>query len=454
MKSHPDNARNAALAVLNRLDKGGETLDAVLDDAREDVFHWDKREKALLNALVYGVLRNRARLDWVIGRFSKTPLKKIESQVLNILRIGLYQITDLDRIPVSAAVNTSVEMAKRNAAPWVPRFVNAVLRNASRNQGRAAPPDMAKDPLISLSISASFPEWLITRWIDRFGFCETEAMCRFLNTIPPITLRTNTLKTSRESLLEAMVEEAADARATPYSPEGIFLTGPKKPLFEMPSFKKGLFQVQDEAAQLVTRLLAPEPGQAVLDACAGLGGKTGYIAQLMNDTGRLTAADMDVHRLFQLEKEMERIGVTIAATRAVDLSKAREVASFPRFDRILIDAPCSGLGVIRRNPDIKWRMIPEHLLRLSKNQGRLLANLSERVKPGGLLVYTVCSLEPEETVDVADAFLRENPGFTLDADWDEVSISANPFKSDKGYFRTVPYVHHMDGFFSARFRKH
>lgn len=452
MKHHPDDARNIALAVLNRLTHDADTLDVIMDDVRDRFEHWDRREKSFLKALVYGVLRNRGHLDWIINHFSKTKLQKIDPVVLNILRIGLYQIACLDRIPVSAAVNTSVEMTKRLASPWVARFVNAVLRNASRGYDLVPFPDPDKDPVNALAVAASFPDWLVSRWIERFGLSETRAICGFLNTIPPVTVRTNTLKTTRNALLKALSEEVETAQFTPYAPEGIAFTGPKIPIFKMTSFQNGWFQVQDEAAQAVSHLLSPRPGHFIMDACAGLGGKTGHIAQLMKNTGTVTAVDKDEHRLSKLGHEMKRLGISIVTTRLMDLSVKPDKKALPDFDGIFIDAPCSGLGVIRRNPDIKWRMHPEHLPRLSFNQIRLLNNLADRVKPGGVVVYTVCSMEPEETVDVVDTFLKTNPHFTVDTTWDASLSWARGFKTSNGFFRTIPHIHQMDGFFSVRLK--
>jgi 16S rRNA (cytosine967-C5)-methyltransferase len=458
MKQKTEDARGIALTVLNRLTPHADTLDAVMDDVRSGYTHWDRREKSFLNALVYGVLRNRGRLDWVIAHFSKSGLKKIDPGVLNILRIGLYQMFFLDRIPVSAAVNTSVEMTKRMAAPWVVRFVNGLLRNASRNYDRVPFPDMDKNPVSALAVAESFPAWLISRWIDRFGVSETRTMCQFLNTIPPVTIRTNTLKTSRTTLLKAVSEEAETAEVTAYASEGITITGPKTPVFNMPSFRNGGFQVQDEAAQLVSRLLSPRPGESILDACAGLGGKTGHIAQLMENCGSVLAVDKDKNRLASLAHEMKRLGVSIVTDRRTDLCLPLDQTVFSGFDKIFIDAPCSGLGVIRRNPDIKWRMQPEQLPRLAAGQIQLLNNLAPRVNPGGVIVYTVCSLEPEETVDVIDAFLKTNPGFSVDSTWDSflplaADFKDSDFKDSGGFFRTRPHIHRMDGFFSARLIK-
>ena len=276
-----DEVRKTALYILNALDKEDKTLDRLLEDVFREKTLFSKKDRALLQALVYGVLRWRGRLDRIIDYFSKTRLNKINSKVLNILRLGLFQIIYLDRIPVSAAVNTSVEMTKAVAAPWIVGYVNGLMRNASRKYGDVVFPDVGKDPVKALAIKKSFPEWLIKRWLDRLGLKETGRLCDAINTIPPISVRCNTLKANREKLVKALEESAEKIGITNYAPDGVFFFNPKRSIPNIKAFKSGLFQVQDEAAQLVSLLLNPQPGETILDACAGLGGKTGHIAQLI-----------------------------------------------------------------------------------------------------------------------------------------------------------------------------
>jgi len=448
-----DDVRKTALYILNTLDKGHDTLDSLLEDVFREKTLFSKKDRALLQALVFGVLRWRGRLDWVIDYFSKTRLNKIDPKVLNILRLGLFQIIYLDRIPVSAAVNTSVEMTKTAAAPWVVRYVNGLLRNTVREYRHVAFPEVDKDPAKALATKKSFPKWLIKRWLDRFGLKETELLCDAINTIPPITVRCNTLKTSREKLLEAFEGYAEKTEITNYAPDGVFFFNLKISIPKIEAFENGLFQVQDEAAQLVTLFLNPQPGEIILDACAGLGGKTGHIAQRMKNSGRLVAMDKDENKLLRLESEMHRLGVSIVRTCIHDLSTPLNREHFGKFDRILLDAPCSGLGVLRRNPDTKWRASQQTPAYCQKRQSLFLDNLAHLVGPSGVLVYAVCSMEPEENESVIKGFLDKHDQFAIEKRPAELPFEARSLVTDNGYLKTFPHLHNMDGFFSVRMKR-
>ena len=448
-----DHARNTALFILNTLDRGRKTLDRVLEeDITDKERYLSKRDRALVNALVYGVIRRRGTLDWIIDYFSDTRLNAIDSNILNILRLGLFQIIYLDKIPVSAAVNTSVEMAKSFTSPKVVRFVNAVLRSSVRNYKKVTFPDRNKDPVKALSTTKSFPEWLIKKWLDCFGLEETEVICDAVNNIPPITVRTNTLKISREDLINKLESDVELIDYTSYSPDGIYFFKPKLPIPKMKTFKNGWFQVQDEAAQLVTYLLNPQPGETILDACAGLGGKTGHIAQMMKNKGKIVAMDKNNEKLLRHESEMKRLGISIVQTCIHNLDKPFDKNYINRFDRILLDAPCSGLGVLRRNPDIKWLMSKKNLIHYKEKQVKFLDNISYLVKPSGVLVYAVCSTEPEENEEVIKVFLNKHPEFVIEKKPDGLPFNARSLVNKNGYLITFPHTNNMDGFFSVCLR--
>lgn len=465
-------ARSTAILILNILDKGRKTLDMVLEDTDSMITSLPQNDRALLHALVYGVLRWRGRLDWILDHFSKTRLNRIDPRILNILRIGLFQIIFLNRIPVSAAVNTSVEMAKSFAAPWTVRFVNALLRKSAAGHKSVPFPNPDENPISALAAKKSFPQWLVKRWHQRFGFEETEKLCDSINSIPPITLRTNTLITTRENLIQTMKGAVGKPEPTTYSPDGIFFFKSKKPIRELEAFKNGFFQVQDEAAQIVSYVLRPKAGETVLDACAGLGGKTGHIAQLMQNRGSIMAMDKDEKKLLRLESVMFQLGISNVKTRIHNLEVPFDVGSFPFFDRVLLDAPCSGLGVLRRNPDIKWRMSKNKLDCLSKRQVKFLDHLAGVVKPSGVLVYSVCSTEPEENEDVVKTFLKKHPEFVIhglcskpidgnDTEyWKNTEIGSEKLPlqicrlmNQEGYLKTFPHRNHMDGFFVVCFKR-
>ncbi|MDY6950789.1 MAG: 16S rRNA (cytosine(967)-C(5))-methyltransferase RsmB [Thermodesulfobacteriota bacterium] len=446
-------ARQVALSVLNALDDPHVTLDRLLAQAFEKEPRPIQRDRALANELVFGVLRWRARLDWVIKDLSKTPMHRIDGPVLNIIRLGLYQILFLSRIPVSAAVNDAVELTKGKAPAWTVRFVNAVLRTAVRRAQDIPWPREEDDPVSAIAIGESHPPWMVKRWVKRLGVGETKRLCKANNAIPPVTIRANTLKVSRERLHRSLVAHVKKIRQTRFAPEGLALTGLKKPIDQVSPFQRGWFQVQDEAAQLVTYLLDPKGGETVLDACAGLGGKTGHIAQLMKDSGVLRAMDREAWKLRALRTAMKRLGISTVTTWHHDLSSPLpENLSCP-FDRILVDAPCSGLGVIRRNPDMKWKKREEDLLRLQRRQSRLLAALAPLVKRGGWLVYCVCSLEPEEGDEVVDAFLKSHRDFAISRSPCQLPDMNQQVVDRSGIFKTVPSQHNMDGFFAVRFKK-
>ncbi len=444
-----DEIRKTALFILNVLEAEGKTLDSLLEDVLCKKVYFSKKDRALLQALVYGVLRWRLRLDWIIEHFSNTRLSRVDSKVLNILRLGLFQIIYLNRIPVSAAVNTSVEMTKSVAAPWVVGYVNGLLRNAAREYQHVPFPDIEEDPVSSLSTRKSFLKWLIIRWLDRFGLKETGLLCDAINSIPPITVRANRLKASREKLVKSLEGYAEKIKITDYAPDGVSFFNPKISIPEIKAFEDGLFQVQDEAAQLVTLILNPQPDETVLDACAGLGGKTGHIAQIMENRGRLFAMDKDEKKLKQLESEMHRLGISIVSTCIHDLNFPSNLKHFGKFDRILLDAPCSGLGVLRRNPDTKWITSKQNLAYYHKRQALFLDNLADLVKPSGVLVYAVCSTEPEENESVVNGFLNKHPEFAMENSTTGLPNKACSLVNNDGYLMTFPHLNDMDGFFAA-----
>ena len=446
-----DIPRKTALTILSEMSQPRHFhLDRIITDVVDNSdLKLSNRDRNFLNALIFGVQRWRGHLDWIIARHSKTPLAKINPDVLNILRLGMYQIFFLDRVPDSAAVNTSVEMAKQAVPPWVVKYVNAVLRNAIRNRESLPFPSIKKNPCEAISIRKSFPQWLIKRWIQRFGVEACEKLCDAINLIPPITVRCNTIKTQRDELLELLAPEAESISLTTFSPDGLFFVRPNQSIQEFSAFKKGFFQVQDEAAQLITFLLAPEPDEMVLDACAGLGGKTGHLAQKMKNAGQIIAVDQDQKKLAQLNNAMQKLGVSNVTTCVHDFKTLMHKFPNTGFDRILIDAPCSGLGVIRRNPDTKWNVSFENLEQYGKKQLWLLENISTLLKIGGTLVYVVCSFEPEENDAVVSNFLKNHPNFMIQKEFKHLPFDMNQFSDSDGFFRTFPHLHDMDGFFAA-----
>jgi len=446
-------ARNTALKALITLDRERQTLDGILDDITSRTGDLSRRDRALFNALLYGVLRWRSRLDYIISHFSNISVKKIEPGVLNILRLGLFQIIYLDRIPDSATVNTAVELTRQIGASRAAGFVNALLRKAAANHGDVVFPDLKNDPVAFFSTAHSLPEWLARRWLHRYDPQILTALCDTINTIPPITIRTNTLKATRQQLMRSLQDDIELILPSRDAPDGITMNKLKRSIPDLPAFKKGWFQVQDEAAQLVSLLLNPQPQESVLDACAGRGGKTAHLAQLMQNRGNIVAMDKDKKKLKQLDEEMQRLGISIVRTTCHDLNLHLDPKHQGDFDRILLDAPCSGLGVLRRNPDIKWKSSEAGLKRHTAVQKRFLENLAPLVKFNGILVYAVCSIEPEESEVVIATFLKKHPEFVIDKRLGKLPETLQSLVEPDSGFKTLPRLNHMDGFYFVRLKR-
>jgi 16S rRNA (cytosine967-C5)-methyltransferase len=440
--SRTDKTRERALLILQSTERGG-FADPLLDEARRE---FPARDCALILELVYGVLRNRSLLDWTLDRFSEKPVAKTDAGTRNILRLALYQMLFLDRVPVSAAVNTAADLAKTYGKK--PGYVNGLLRKIERN--RAALPLPAEDnPLSRLSTIHSHPAWLVRRWLERFGMQRTEEALGRNNRPAPLVIRINTLKGSRDVLLSLLDAQGASGRATACSPAGIeILSSPG--IATLPAYRDGRFLVQDEAAQLVSLLLSPAPGDTVLDACAAPGGKATHLAELMRDEGRVVALESDKKRVARINENSGRLGLSIVRPVTGDATTYREGT----YDGILVDAPCSGLGVLRRHPDGRWTKTEESLKERAELQKKILKNCAKLLKPGGVLVYATCTTEPEENEDVVNAFIASSGGgFHIDDPRPYLPDAAAGLVGPDSFFRTFPDAPSMDGFFAARIVK-
>ena len=448
------NPRQLALTILRSAEDGRHTLDRVLNRHDSRISALESRDRAFLHALVYGVMRWRLRLDWILGQFSRTPVARMHTDIRNILRMGVFQLQFMDRVPSSAAVNTSVDLARHVRQERLTGFVNGILRNIVRKGSGIALPDPSADIIDALSIRHAMPAWLVRRWTARFGRKNADALMEALNRVAPLTGRVNTLRATRRQVLERLRRDFQGARPTTFSPAGITIGHRSGPVSDLAVVGDGSLRIQDEAAQLVTLLLHPEPGQTVLDACAGRGGKTTHIAQCMEDRGSIMAVDADRSRLDQLAADLPHLGISSVTPVLADLHEPLPDAVRGPFDRILLDAPCSGLGVIRRNPDTKWNRAEKDLRQYARRQRTLLDALSPLVKPSGLLVYAVCSLEPEENEQVIQDFITNHPNFDLlhPARDGRIPADAGLVDSD-GLLRTMPHLYDMDGFFAATLKR-
>ncbi len=402
-------ARRVALKVLRDIDEGGAFANLALDEALESS-SLSPADRHLATELCYGVTRWRGRLDWILDQLSSRPVRDLPAFIRNILRMGLYQLFYLGRIPERAAVSESVALAWEFGHRGTVGLVNAVLREAGR-RGRDVPlPPAGSDPVRRLAVEYSHPEWLVSRWLGRYGPERTIALLAADNEAAPVSLRCNLLRTTREGLIERLEAEGAKAAEGRLFPEAVTFGG-GRPLRELAAYEAGLFSVQDESSMAAARAVRPEPGWLVVDACAGVGGKATHLAELMGDRGRIVAVDLFEHKLRLLGRSAVRLGLACIETRRLDARTLPGSDLAGAADAVLVDAPCSGLGVLRRRPDLRWRVAEQDLDTLRQLQAEILAAASACVKPGGVLVYATCTLEPEENEDTVEGFLRSNLEF-------------------------------------------
>jgi 16S rRNA (cytosine967-C5)-methyltransferase len=446
-----DQARKKALEVLTRWEKRGSTMDPLFDAyVVKDPLLTDL-DKAFVREIVYGVLRWRGRLDWIIAAYSRIKPSRLERAVLAILRMGAYQILFMDRVPAAAAVDESVKLAKGLRKKEATAFVNGILRGIAEGRKEITYPDLHTDPVAYIAAFHSHPQWLVSRWVDQFGREETIALCETNNQFPPLAVRVNTLKASRAEVIDQLHDEGIEASPTPFSPVGLCIKAPPALTLWGP-LQQGWLQVQDEAAQLVSLILAPKPGDRILDLCAAPGGKTTHLGQLMHDQGEIIAVDVSQAKLAILKENCRRLGISIVKAKALDATRP---LPFPpaSFDGCLVDAPCTGLGTLRRHPEGKWRIKEEDILRLQEMQGQILRQAAPLIKEGGILVYSTCTLTQEENEGVIGAFLSEYKEFSLEHASALLPKGCEELVDAKGCLRTLPHRHGTDGFFAARMRR-
>jgi 16S rRNA (cytosine967-C5)-methyltransferase len=412
-----------------------------------------ERDRAFIVHLVQGVLRWRIRLDWIIEQALRFKFEKIERPVLEILRVALYQIFFMDRIPDSASVNEAVKQAEQLGRAYLTRFVNGILREICRRKDSLPFPDREKDRIMHLSIDHSFPAWLVEKWMKELGEDEAERLMVKSNQMPVMVIRPNRLKIDRNTLIGRLEKEGIRCSPAPYGPEALLLESSGGPVGRLPSFKEGLFQVQGEAAQACSYILSPRPKEAVLDLCAGLGGKTTHMAELMGDTGNITPLDISHHRLARLSMNARRLGTNCLNPVAADALKGLPLKPGSGFDRIMVDAPCSALGTISRHPDAKWIRNEKDILRLAGLQGKILSEAVPFLKRGGRLMYVTCTVSREENEMVVNDFLERYEEIEHVDLRQEVSAWGKDLINDEGFFKTLPHIHNMDGFFGAVFVK-
>ncbi|MEH2160304.1 MAG: 16S rRNA (cytosine(967)-C(5))-methyltransferase [Nostoc sp.] len=459
------NPRQLAFIALRDVHKGA-YADFALDRVLQKV-NLPDNDRRLVTELVYGSVRRQRTLDSLIDQLAKKKSHQQPPDLRSILHLGFYQLRYQERIPASAAVNTTVQLAKENGFAGLTGFVNGLLRQYLRRVGgdegvgeentpssssslHRDPLQLPENPVERLGILHSFPDWIIQVWLEQLGLSETEQLCEWMNQSPTIDLRINPLRTSIEEVEAALQSIGILVRRIPHLPQALRFIGNTGSIQKLPGFKEGWWTVQDSSAQLVSHLLDPQPGEVVIDVCAAPGGKTTHIAELMADKGKIWACDRTSSRLRKLQENSQRLNLQSIQIYTGD---SRHFNQFQNTaDRVLLDAPCSGLGTMHRHADARWRQTPESVRELSVLQEELLTHTSSFVKAGGVLVYATCTLHPAENEEVISAFLAKSPDWQIESPRG-VELPVSAYSTPQGWFKVWPHRQDMDGFFMVRLRK-
>lgn len=445
-------ARALALDVLTRVDEQHAYSNLLLNQMLQK-HQLERQDVGLATEIVYGTIQRRNTIDYFLDRFVAKGVAKLQPWVRNLLRLSFYQLYYLERIPSHAIVNEAVNLAKHRGHKGISGLVNGVLRNVLRAKDKAqlVLPEQP-DPIERIALAHSHPAWLVARWIEQYGEATAEAMCAANNEPPHVSVRVNAMKAQRDALLADM-RQHVDATASMLAEDGIIVKDGGN-MAKSAWFKDGELSIQDESSMLVAPVVAAKPGMRVLDCCAAPGGKTMHIAERMNDEGAIWANDLHPHKQALIDEQAERLRLGSVKTVIGDAKRVAERFSEKSFDRILVDAPCSGTGVIRRKPDLKWLKSEADIKPLPDVQLSILSAAAPLLKADGLLVYSTCTVEQEENEGVIRAFLERHPQFELDrssADHLPQHVSEK-IASDDGMLRVLPHYFNTDGFFIARLR--
>ncbi len=443
------NSREIALQVLAETEKGAYS-NLVLNNYLEKIN--DKRDKALTTEIVYGVLRNKNRLDYLISFFSSRSLTKIDNLVLLALRIGLYQLVILDKIPERAAINETVKALKGKVNKGAVGFVNGLLRNYTRKWREVTYPDPQKDPVNFLEVYYSHPRWLIELWIQEYGYDKTEQLCRYNNLQGELTIRINSLKYTVSDIIKLYQEN--NIEIYPTNVPGNYRLRKINNVKKLPLFNEGGLIVQGPAATLASLLLAPTPGSRVLDMAAAPGGKTTHLAELMKNWGEIVALDIYDHKIKLINENCKRLNIEIVKTLKADGTGYKDKRG---FDMVLVDAPCSGTGLIRQKPEIKWNKNKDDLADLVSIQGRMLQNAAKLVKDKGYILYSTCTLTPQENRGVINSFMEEHKHqfkvINIEPILKKLGINNLLSNIDNGMMELFPPDSMTEGFFITKLQK-
>jgi 16S rRNA (cytosine967-C5)-methyltransferase len=446
-KKHSITAREVALEILIRVEQDKSYSNLLLNQMLQK-HPLERADAGLVTEIVYGTIQHLNTLDYYLNRFVAKGVQKLEPWVRCLLRLSLYQVVYLERIPDHAIVNEAVNIAKLKGHPGISGMVNGVLRSVIRQKEQLIIPSGL--PLVErIALQYSHPEWMVARWIKQFGEQAAELICKANNTSPNTSARVNNMKHTRDEILAIMQQEGIEVRQSELAPSGIIIEQAGNLAFTH-WFAEGSITVQDESSMLVAEAVGPQPGMRVLDCCAAPGGKTTHLAEIMQDTGIVVACDVHEHKLSLILEQANRLqlnSIQPVFSDAVDLSKQYAAES---FDCILLDAPCSGLGVIRRKPDLKWSKQEPEIAVICTIQRKLLNAVHSLLKPGGILVYSTCTIEYSENQGMIFEFLEQQPQFTLDA---FPNSMINAISSKAGMLQILPHQFNSDGFFIARMLK-
>ncbi|WP_219837727.1 16S rRNA (cytosine(967)-C(5))-methyltransferase RsmB [Paenibacillus sp. R14(2021)] len=449
-------AREVALDTLVKVAEAGAYSNLQLNRALQDA-ELSRQDAGLVTELVYGTIQHQRLLDERLNGLITKGFHKLTPWVLALLRMSAYQLLLLDRIPPHAAVNEAVVIAKRRGHSGISGMVNGVLRNMERSLAELKQPIELADPVKRIGINYSYPDWLVKRWIDSYGEEAAEQICAAGNEPPHSSLRVNPLKLSRDSALRLLAEEGYDASPSAFVAEAVVVSGGGN-LAQSSGYGKGLWTLQDESSMLVADVCAPAPGMRVLDCCAAPGGKTTHLAELMGDKGEVIANDVHPHKKQLIDAQAERLGLRIVQAVTGDAMDLPQRYAPESFDVVLLDAPCSGFGVIRRKPEIKWTKSEIDVAAIAEMQAELLNEAAKLVRPGGTLVYSTCTIEREENEEQVMKFLQRHESFSLDVQWPEQVIQPLSAKGAVGedfggMVQLLPQQFGSDGFFIARMRR-
>lgn len=444
-------ARSIALQVLRRVEAEGAFSSLALNHALRRNPGLSPEDRSLTTELIYGTLRWRRRLDYALSAHSQRRLEKVEPSLLRILRLSAYQLLFLDSIPDWAAVDQGTQMAVVMRGRRAAGYVNGVLRGLSGNRERLEWPDAEKDPEHALAIIHSFPDWMVKWWLRIFGRERAEAFMQAVNLPAPLWVRANSLRGKPDKLASLIAASGYHATQSDLVPGAVLLQRVGD-VTALAAHQAGWFHVQDLAAQAVCHLLGPKPGQRILDGCGAPGGKTATLAQLMGNQGEVLSVDIHPARVGLVRQLAERLGIT--CVRAVPYDLCGPIPDdWGAFDRVLLDAPCSSIGVLRRHPEIKWRLAPDDLTRVAQTQRELLDGVARLVKPGGTLVYSVCTFSEEEGPGLIQAFLADHPEFEQSDPLAGKKAPWHAMLDGEGALASWPDVHNADAFYAVRMQR-